>query len=578
MATLEQAATGRVCAEDIVASRRRSELYGIDPTTREPPFQGDPSPSAKALTDLSEPLLSRLVTDITGTSIGLVLADRGGTVTYRSAGGRPTMSAMDGRAIAVGFCLAESEVGTNGVGTSLEAGRATLVIGEDHYLEAFKDFTCAHAPIRHPVTRRIAGTIGVICPAEQTSSLLLPTATRLAAQIADVLLDRATADERRLLDAFLRYRRRTADAVATVNERIFIGTPAATQHLRDVDQADLWDRVRAALRSGTETIAEVPRPESPPLRLRCRPLLSGGRVEGAVVEVITTPVARARSSGRDTAVLGTLVGLSHAWQMAVSQALVAVRTEEPCVVIGERGTGRRSVAEAIGDAGPAGRMRVIDAAERLLDGSQAWTERCAAALGERATDPSPATVILCHVDQLPGEVAAALGALLDRRAPHIRVIATTAAGVPTDPALASLLDRLAVIRVTLPPLRERRRDIPVLAQDIARRLSPHRLSTEVLRLLRGHDWPGNVTELSQVLRGAIAVADGRTLAVGDLPVHIRVPSGRKALDGLRQQEADAIVAAVTAADGNKTTAAQLLGISRATLYRRIDSYGLSQAV
>jgi transcriptional regulator of acetoin/glycerol metabolism len=86
-------------------------------------------------------------------------------------------------------------------------------------------------------------------------------------------------------------------------------------------------------------------------------------------------------------------------------------------------------------------------------------------------------------------------------------------------------------------------------------------------------WPGNVTELRQALRSAHARAGTEALTVRHLPRHVQREPNRRPLHGLRQQEADAIVAAISST-ATRADAARQLGISRATLFRRIKAYGL----
>ena len=116
---------------DMAAARRRSALYGLDPTTSEIPHLGEPRPAGDALRRLSAPVLDRLLSQIEDTSLAVVLADREGRMTHRDAATARTLAAMDDRSLDVGSSLAESDVGTNGVGTSLETKRPAMVVGED---------------------------------------------------------------------------------------------------------------------------------------------------------------------------------------------------------------------------------------------------------------------------------------------------------------------------------------------------------------------------------------------------------------------------------------------------------------
>ncbi|HDH02807.1 MAG TPA: hypothetical protein ENH15_01010, partial [Actinobacteria bacterium] len=280
---------------NIIESWRRSDFYGVDASRPELPYRGEAAPSGTALAQLSSPVLDRTLEQVSEDPVGIVLADRDGTITHRGAGQRLLLAAMDDNQIEVGFNLAESEVGTNGVGTSLETKRPTVVVGEEHYLDAYKSFSCANAPIVHPITNRIEGTVGLVCGAgDAANPLLLPTATLMASQIRQLLLDQARPEERALLEQFLLARKTNSAAVATMNRTVLIATASVQPLLLGLDQAELWDHVEGALRQDQPGDTELSAPSGRSIRLRCRPVLLGGDVVGAVVEFSNPPQPSAR--------------------------------------------------------------------------------------------------------------------------------------------------------------------------------------------------------------------------------------------------------------------------------------------
>lgn len=550
---------------DMAAARRRSALYGIDPITAEVPHLGEPRAAGDAVRVLSTPVLDHLVGQIDGSSLAVVLADRTGRLIHRDAPASSTLAVMDGRHIDVGFSLAEPDVGTNGVGTSLETRQPALVVGAEHYLERFQSFTCANAPIVHPISGKVEATVGVVCPVQDTGPLLLSTAMQLSAQIGQLILEQATPDERFLLDQFLRRRRSHHKAIAAVGHGVLIATPAAQRLLGGLDQAELWAQVRAVARHGAVTEADIATPAGPALRLRCHPLFRGGDLGGAAVELIdhAGPTKRARTRRR----LGDLVGESDQWQTVVNDALEAARLDLHTLVVGERGTGRQSVAEAIVDQADNGEVRRLDSATVPIAGSHQWLADAQQALDH----DQAATVLVRRIDQLPDEVAAALASLVATST--MRVIATTEATTSDRAGLAALLDLLNVLRIDVPPLRARRQDIPPLARHFASRIGGRQLAPRAVAVLGRQRWPGNVVELRQAITSAHAKAPAGPLALQHLPRHIQRDHDRRPLHGLQQQEADAIVAAINSTK-TRTEAARQLGISRATLYRRIEAYGL----
>jgi len=148
-----------------------------------------------------------------------------------------------------------------------------------------------------------------------------------------------------------------------------------------------------------------------------------------------------------------------------------------------------------------------------------------------------------------------------------------------------LFYRLNVIPITLPPLRERRGDIKLLAQHFLSRFSTDKeLSAESQKLLDDYHWPGNVRELQNTIERATILSRGKIIGPDDLPAEIRqgvslssdairLPAEGVALEKV---ERELITQALERTGGNRTKAAELLGISRHTLLYRIEKYGLDQ--
>jgi transcriptional regulator with PAS, ATPase and Fis domain len=201
----------------------------------------------------------------------------------------------------------------------------------------------------------------------------------------------------------------------------------------------------------------------------------------------------------------------------------------------------------------------------------------------------------------------------------VRVVAATNWNVDKARAEGQLRDdlffRLSVIRVHLPPLRERMEDLPLLCQHF---LSKHaragerrirRISNEALEVLLAYSWPGNVRELESAIESAYALGRDETLQSADLPSHLFarpitentspsyntsessesmherggtgdhrgsgvLPTGSLSLNAV---ERDALTRAMQLAQGNKSKAAQMLGVSRKRLYRMLYDYGLAKS-
>jgi two-component system response regulator AtoC len=134
--------------------------------------------------------------------------------------------------------------------------------------------------------------------------------------------------------------------------------------------------------------------------------------------------------------------------------------------------------------------------------------------------------------------------------------------------------RLKVMTLHLPPLRERKDDIPLLVDYFLKKKGVKKvLTAQALRELQGHEWPGNIRELANAVEGAAAMSSGIRIDKEDLPIHSGAdqPSRIKTMDELEKEHIGQVLALC---GGNKTAAARTLGISLRNLYRKIERYSL----
>jgi len=301
----------------------------------------------------------------------------------------------------------------------------------------------------------------------------------------------------------------------------------------------------------------------------------------------------------------TLVGQSH--QMAEIYKLVArVASLETTVLIqGETGTGKELVARAIHDASArAGRpFVVVDCAalpETLFESELFGHERGAftgafAARRGLLEMSAGGTCLLDEIGELTTPLQAKLLRTLQERTIRrvggndpipvdVRVVAATNRDLRKLAAEGEFRDdlyyRLNVVTITVPPLRERSSDIPLLAQHFLETFAHRterpvkRLAPEALALLAAYHWPGNVRELENVIERAVALSSSETLLPDDFPPHLRdagraprLPAAGMTLEEVKRWYLNKVL---EEAGGNKLRAAELLGIDRRTLYRILE--------
>jgi sigma-54 dependent transcriptional regulator, acetoin dehydrogenase operon transcriptional activator AcoR len=559
---------------EIEASWRRSSVSGVKPELRQLP-DVDMVDLHGRLYVAAQPVLEDLAERLHDTSTSVMLADRNARVITRLVSDQGLRRRLDRANSVDGASLHEEVAGTNGLGSVLAEGGPVEVKGPEHYIEGFHGFSCVGAPVRSPLSGQIEGVVTLAVRYEDSNDLLLPLALKVAEEIRQRMLLQATARERMLLDTFLSVARRSNRPVISVTNQLVITNPAAARLLDGVDHALLWDIAADQSASGGTRRADLPLAGGEVVSARVRPVDDGAIVFGAIIE-IERPAERASPAAKTArAELPGLVGRSSAWAEVCVTARGLVRAGLPIVAYGERGVGKVATLQAALDAARQP-SAVVDAALEPVLGLAKWMASVQAILAQQRT------VIVRHAELLSPGAAAAVAAVGQEGPTSARVMATVTTEEPTIPeGHCELVDRLAAAPLRVPPLRQRQEDIIPLAETIGRQHAvgseQPRWSTEALHALALAAWPGNVRELLTTVRRAIADAGRGEIRPVHLPpsLHRRPHYVRRS--NLEQAEIDAIRSALAAHAGNKQQAARALGISRSTLYRKLEAFALDLA-
>ena len=308
-------------------------------------------------------------------------------------------------------------------------------------------------------------------------------------------------------------------------------------------------------------------------------------------------IFRGKTAGRYRADL--LVGESPAIRRARTQVVLAASSRASVLIVGPPGSGRQHTARAIHYAdAPKSAGSLVPLACGLL--GEELIGSTVAALATRELDAErtrQTTVLLNDADQLPGGAQIELARLLGERAFGLRMIATAGESLlemaRQNRFREDLASMLSTIVIALPPLSERREDLPMLLQLFVEEANAKSkslkqvsgFSREALDRLDAYSWPGNIDELIRLTAAAHAKAEGVEIGPGDLPERIRLAAEARArprrgeetvvLDEfLGRVERELIQRALRQAKGNKTKAAKLLGMTRPRLYRRLVQLGL----
>ena len=549
----------------IQVSWERSRAYHVDADRTDPAYI-DGFDTESQLMRAARPVLSSMSAELANEPVCLILTDAHGMVLQRCGGDGDLLHALDRVYLAPGFVYGENHVGTNGIGTALEVGRSILIEGSEHYSSDLRGFACAGALITHPVTGALLGVIDITTAAGNSNSLLLSFAKLAARRIQERILEEANDLDGALLGSYYAACQHSGGPVIAVGEKVFMMNALTQQHFDAGDQASLLDQARDAIgvRSSRNFLADLP--SGIVARLSYQPTLSGGALAGGIIQIKTqhTPTAGAR-----LAALPGLTGTSAAWRHTSQEVLEAVSRSQWVVLQGEAGSGKLALITAAHQASArTRRLAVVDAAEDEHPVAKAASEL-----------DDGADLVLRHAqflssDQLDSftEMLQEVEAASPASGPWI---ALTTHEDEMDERLGLHLLHFFPRTVSVPPLRHHLEDLPALVRMLLNRAGASELvlSKQAMQQLKRLPWVNNVTHLRETLNSILRTRRSGVVEVGHLPAECLATS-RRSLSRMEELERDAIVEALALHNGDKVAAAESVGMSRATIYRKVRDYGI----
>jgi DNA-binding NtrC family response regulator len=307
---------------------------------------------------------------------------------------------------------------------------------------------------------------------------------------------------------------------------------------------------------------------------------------------------------------GSIIGRSPEMEKLYRIIGKAAHSRHPVLILGESGTGKELVARAIHFSGAYREKPFIPVdcgslVPTLIESELFGYVRGAFTGAVRSKEgllvvAHGGTVFLDEIGEMPVDLQAKLLRALQEKEIRpvggtkpvpidVRIIAATNRDVETAVAQGTfrrdLYFRLNVLTLRIPPLRERKQDVPLLATHFLEKLvrasgQQRQFSDEAIKAMLAHDWPGNVRELENCVERAWALSSGPTLHVSDLPASVQDThlagrgNGSQAPGVLPMAELEkqAILSTIDKVHGDKLLAARLLGIGKTTLYRKLKEY------
>ncbi len=397
----------------------------------------------------------------------------------------------------------------------------------------------------------------------------------------DALVHNPSTDE--TLEIAKLYKSTTDDAVNAKGEEVHPLMRSDQTLWVQVSHSPIAFKGRPALLSTFKDITEIKEQQLAAQRMAAR-LDSENRV--------------LKSSLKERYRLGEILGRSPAMQTVYEMILKAAVTDASVAVFGESGAGKELVAHAIHTHSNRKNERFVavncGAIQESLFEREFFGHRKGSFSSAHSDAPGyldmadGGTLFLDEVSELTVNMQAKLLRAIEGGgyrpvggaeplSSDFRIISASNADLGDKVATGQMRNdffyRIQVIHIQLPPLRERRQDIPLLAEHFLRRMKAPsgiaKIPGRTMDVLMEYDWPGNVRELRNVLQRYLTLGHLEFLSPGSASTSVLIPASINLRKAVRQLEKSLIKRALVQSDGNKTQAAKLLGISRRALFRKM---------
>lgn len=610
----------------IYQSWQRSNTVGVKPEQFAAPVLESRLPVNKSAHDNAElrratqASLNQIGALLSGAEAMLILTDRNGVI-LDTVGDTSTRTKASKINLTVGGVWSEDAAGTNGIGTALFMGAPVYVHGDEHFCEGMKAWSCAAAPIRDPVDQTIIGIInlsGLTTIFQKHNAAFAATAARdieVAIGREQSLLNMRLMEETighfpktfgpndglAIIDRFGRliFNRNCGETVPKLGQNLGLGArflelPDGLSEdtiLRALPDGLRCQDIRLLNIDGNMKGAALIFRQSGTLPRSQHALLS--REPVADLPGVSIPESNLKIVGRSEAIL---LALDTASRIDLADAAILIE--------GQTGVGKQLFARLINAriATPVAKeFTTINCGainedifrDRLLGSEQANAGMllCLNEIGELHADNQ--TLLLRYLEErlirLTGpdhpDGAFVLLSLTNRN---------LQAEVEAGRFRRDLFYRLSSTVLTIPPLKDRGDDVLLIAEHYNRKLAQETgretliFGEEVQSALIAHSWPGNVRELRNAIINLHALAKSRHVTVADLPRAVTTPAPnpvdpsllashdrlQAGSVSLRMAEVLLIETALTQHRGNLSSTAKALGISRPTLYRKLNDYGI----
>lgn len=622
--------------EYIYQSWERSKQYNVDPfkpkntdILNEEAFN-QLLCSNQFLLDLAIPSMVDIYNYTKGSSFCVALSDKNGTL-LKVIGDDEELAFVNYGNFNEGSNWSEKAMGTNSIGLALELNQPIQVYGYEHYCKFIAFSTCSAAPI-HNEYGDIIGVLDLTGPYKDVNIHTLGIVVAATSAIERKILLEKAYNEVNLANSLKQtVMESISEGIIVIDENkrvIHINKRAG--YLLGIDTKDnlgldienilpnnsyFINLITSCKHIYGESVLIKTQKGKKKFMLNCTPLVNeiNNKQIGSVcvfheLHSIVSKIMRPRS----TITFDSLIGETSTFQLALEQAKMASETNSNVLLLGESGVGKELFAHAIHNAGKRHDETFITvncgAIPRELISSELFGYEEGAFTGARKGGhpgkfelADQGTIFLDEIGEMPIDLQTSLLRVLEDKTitrvgghqeipTNIRLISATNKNlleeIKNHNFRNDLYFRLNVISITIPALRYRQGDIPILADYFMRTISTRvgkkvdKIDPNFIDILLEHDWPGNIRELSNVIERAINLARHTTLTIDLLPPEISQRSSVSNISLWRNTptkedvEEQLIRNYLLKFDDNKSEVAKALNISRSSLYRKMLKFNI----
>jgi sigma-54 dependent transcriptional regulator, acetoin dehydrogenase operon transcriptional activator AcoR len=619
--------------KNVLDSWKRCQETGVDPRQLQTKaaltdYELNQLLKESELYQIAKPIIDDLFCKMTGTGYLATLSDQNGRIIYLK-GDLHILREAEKMNFAPGMDWSEHTAGTNAIGTSIVTKNPIQIFSAEHFCQGCHPWTCSSAPITHPFTQEIIGAIdftgfwGNAQP--HTLGLAISIAQIIEKQLAHVYMK----VNNYLTESFFRgINKWKTDHVLVLNHAFFVvkSSEKLTEffklsHVRNL----MVNPDFHPLINELKTMSKFPDRNFTSSELMVQDfnviaidrIYFMGNVAGYMI-VFKDNKKAARTPSRLISLDGPwkeVIGTSEAFVTALYKCHKASPSNVPILLLGESGTGKEKIAQSIHKSSQRCDKPFLaincGAMQKELIGSELFgyesgTFTGGAKEGKKGKfeEANEGTLFLDEIGEMPLDLQVHLLRVLQEKeitrlgasrpiSVNVRIIAATHKNLydlcKKGLFREDLFFRLNVVTVNIPPLRERKEDIPLVTDYFLKQFAKKygknslSLSEDTLSYFLEYTWPGNIRELQNVLEHAVIFSDSPVIELGDLPPYLfenrmnrSISNQQMDLSLIEAEEQKMIIRLLEETNWNLSAVAKRLSIARSTLYRKLEKYQLKK--